>query len=298
MKKLWRGNPLSDVLVGFLSLLVAIPLFIIAHKQFPDLQWPGYLDRILIFASIVILLLLILRLFRPLIVIGFALAVVCLGYGSLTGAYGFSNLYKDYQAMLYTMRADPDPGRFLFSDRRSLAIQNKIHEVVDDGNPEVRDFSVAATNQYFRDQQRKNDAYRNLIQCLAIFKKINSNWNYVSDPESKEYFATPTESIKLMAGDCDDYSILMAACIKSISGRARLIHTTGHLYPELYIGTKEDLERLNHLIKKRLFATESKGQDLHYHEDKDGSIWINLDYTAPFPGGQFMAEPVLGIMYP
>jgi hypothetical protein len=29
--------------------------------------------------------------------------------------------------------------------------------------------------------------YRTLIQCFAVFKEINSRWNYVSDPKDGDY---------------------------------------------------------------------------------------------------------------
>ncbi len=161
----------------------------------------------------------------------------------------------------------------------------------------VRTFAVGATNQFFKEAQQKNFDYRNTIRCFAVFKEINSNWNYVDDPKGREYFAKASESVKLFAGDCDDHSILMAASIKAIGGRPRLVYTTAHIYPELFIGNKNDLERINYLIKEQLFPQESKGHDLHYHEDKDG-IWLNLDYTQHYPGGNFLAEPVLGVLYP
>jgi hypothetical protein len=31
--------------------------------------------------------------------------------------------------------------------------------------------------------------YRTLIQCFAVFKEINSRWNYVSDPKDGDYIA-------------------------------------------------------------------------------------------------------------
>ena len=114
----------------------------------------------------------------------------------------------------------------------------------------------------------------------------------------KEYFAKASESVKYLAGDCDDHAIMMVSAIRSIGGTARFISTTGHLYPEMLIGDKFDLQKIDHLIKNALFTIESKDQSLHYHTDKDGRIWLNLDYTAAYPGGIFYAEPILGVLYP
>jgi transglutaminase-like putative cysteine protease len=84
--------------------------------------------------------------------------------------------------------------------------------------------------------------YRTLIQCFAVFKEINSRWNYVSDPKDGDYIATASESLSYFSGDCDDHSILMAASVRAIGGTPRLIHTKGHIYPEILIGTLNDLE--------------------------------------------------------
>jgi hypothetical protein len=159
----------------------------------------------------------------------------------------------------------------------------------------VRDFALSATLKHFRDV-RGYANYRTIIQCFAVFKEINSRWNYVSDPKGKDYIANATESLRYLSGDCDDHSILMAACIKSIGGTPRLIHTGGHIYPEILIGKKPDLEIVNFLIKKVLFVEESKGKTIHYHIDERGQIWLNLDYTATYPGGPFMSEEILGAL--
>ena len=88
----------------------------------------------------------------------------------------------------------------------------------------------------------------------------------------------------------------MAAAIRSIGGTPRLIHTKGHIYPEILIGSMIDLEKINYLIKNVLFVKESSGKKLHYHIDERGQVWLNLDYTAKYPGGPFMFEEILGAL--
>ena len=288
----------GDILVGFLSFLVSIPLFMIAHRNLPEMAWPAHLDRILLFIVIISVLLLILRLFKPVITVTFIIALGWLAYGSLTGNYGFENLYRDTRAMVYSLRENTNAEELTFLNPAKMAHQNAVLGAIDMGDPAVRNFAIEAVNENFREQQRKDEQYRTIIQSFAIFKKINSNWNYVNDPQSREYFAKASESVKLLAGDCDDHSILMAAAIKSIGGIPRLVYTTGHIYPEIFIGDKNDLERVNYLINRSLFEAETAGRQIHYHEDSNGRIWLNLDYTADYPGGEFFAEPVLGIIYP
>jgi hypothetical protein len=159
----------------------------------------------------------------------------------------------------------------------------------------VRNYAVGAATEYFKDVKRYQQ-HRLMIQCFSVFKDIRNKWNYVSDPHNAEYIASASESILHFSGDCDDHAILMAACIRAVGGTPRIIHTGGHLYPEMLVGTKADLEIANYLIKDQLFTEESRGKEVHYHEDEYGQIWLNLDYTARYPGGPFMSEEILGAL--
>jgi hypothetical protein len=159
----------------------------------------------------------------------------------------------------------------------------------------VRNFALYATTKHFRDVKGFNEN-RKMIQCFAVFKEIKNNWNYVNDPKGREYIAYASESLQHFSGDCDDHAVLMAASIKAIGGTPRIIHTGGHLYPEMLIGNKSDLETAIYLIKEVLFVNESKDKDIHYHIDERGNIWLNLDYTAKYPGGPFMKEEILGAL--
>jgi Ca2+/Na+ antiporter len=290
-------SAVGDVLVGFLGLLLAVPVFILAHHQLPDLDLPYHIDRIVLFGILIVLLLLVLRMFRTVITIAFVGVILWLSYGSYTGKYGFSEVYKDGRAFIFSLQHDMNEEKLGLTDKEGIPRQQELLAAMDFDNPAVRDFAVAATNEFFKEAQQKNFDLRKQIQCFAVFKKINSNWNYVDDPRNSEYFAKASESVRLLAGDCDDHAVLMASCIKAIGGRARLVYTTAHIYPELFIGNKNSLEKINYLVREQLFVAESKNHELHYHEDKEG-IWLNLDYTQHYPGGDFMAEPVLGVLLP
>ena len=285
-----------DIIVGFFCIVLALPLFILAHQLVPDPDWPYHVDRILLFIFILLLLFFILRLFRVLILVAVLAACGWLIYGSLNGGYGFNDVYYDYRAMLYGMKDDPNFAGLITNGNSSFPYRQKFMTAINEQSPAVRQFAVAAINEHFKSEQQEFPEYRSIIQSFAIFKKINNNWNYVDDPESREYFASASESVKLMAGDCDDHSILMAAAIESVGGKPRLIHTTGHIYPELFIGKKNDLEQLNYLIKQKLFPAESQGQSINYHQDDEGNIWLNLDYTAKYPGGPFLKEEILNVL--
>lgn len=293
--KLQVKKPWDSVIILLLNILISIPVFIIIHQQLIDPQWPFQLDRILLFLGILIAIQLLLRLLRTIIIICIILYLLVLIFGSLFGNYGFNSVFEDYRSMVYAMSDDPNPQDIIISKLLPFPNKSKILNAIEYDNPKVRNFALLATTKYFKDVKGYHE-YRLQIQCFAVFKEIQNRWNYVNDPKGKEYIARASESLIHFSGDCDDHAILMAACVRAVGGTPRLIHTGGHIYPEVLIGDKKDLEAINYLVKEVLFKEESKGKELHYHIDERGNIWLNLDYTAKYPGGPFMSEEILGAL--
>ena len=288
-------SPWDLIIIFVLNILITIPVFIIAHQNFITLDWAHHIDRILLFLIILTVFQLLLRALRRVTLISVILYVIMLLYGTLSGKYGFQSIFEDYRSMIYTMNDNPYPQDIIITKLLPFPNKSKIIDAVEYQNPKIRNFAIIAINKNFMDIKGYHD-YSTIVQAFAVFKEINSRWNYVSDPKGHDYIAKATESVQYLSGDCDDHSIFMAACIKSIGGTMRLIHTKGHIYPELLIGSKIDLERINYAIKKDLFPTESKHKPINYHIDERGKIWLNLDYTAKYPGGPFMNEEILGAL--
>lgn len=283
------------IIIFVLNILITIPIFIIAHQNLVVLDWANHFDRVLLFIVILAVIQLILRALRRVTLISVILYFILLLFGTLSGKYGFQSVFEDYRSMVYTMSEDPYPQDIIISKLLPFPNKSKILDAIEFQNPRIRNFAIMATSKHFRDVKGYYDIHT-IIQSFAVFKEINSRWNYVSDPKGRDYIAKATESLQYLSGDCDDHSVFMAACIKSIGGTTRLIHTKGHIYPELYIGTQKDLEQINYAIKKVLFPAESKNQTLNYHIDERGDVWLNLDYTAKYPGGPFMNEEILGAL--
>ncbi len=288
-------KPWDIIIIFLLNILITIPVFIIAHQNFIDLNWILHLDRIFLFIIILIIIQLILRAMRSITLISVFLYLILLLFGTVFGKYGFKSVFDDYRYMIYAMSEDAKPQDIIISKMLPFPNKSKIINAIEFEKSAVRNFAVMATTKHFSNTKGYSD-YRVVIQCFAVFKEINSRWNYVSDPKGKDYIAKASESLLYLSGDCDDHSILMAACVKSIGGTPRLIHTDGHIYPEILIGSRKDFEKVNYLIKKVLFATESNGKTLHYHIDERNQIWLNLDYTAHYPGGAFLKEEILGVL--
>lgn len=288
-------RPWDLIILILISLLLTIPTFIIAHHNFVNLNLSLHLDRIFLFILIFSSFLFILYKLRRITLLSVFGYLILLIYGTVFGGYGFKTVFSEYNSMLYSMYNNPYPQDIILKKLLPFPNKSKIENGVDFNNPKVRNFAIMATSKYFK-KIKGYENYRTIIQSFAIFKEINSNWNYVHDPKNQDYIASASESVKYLSGDCDDHSILMAACIRSIGGTPRLIHTDGHIYPEILIGNQTDLETINFLIKNELFPKESKNQSIHYHIDERNQIWLNLDYTAKYPGGPFMSEEILGIL--
>ncbi len=288
-------SPFDLIIIFVLNLLISIPVFIISHRNLLNLNLFWHFDRIILALVILISIQFVLLKMRKITFISIFIYLIALLYGSLFGKYGFKNVSEDYQSMVYSMNDNPFPQDIIIDNLLPFPNKSEVINAIDFENPKVRDFAIIATLKNFKNVRGYQD-YKTIIQCFAVFKQINENWNYVHDPKNQEYFASASESVNLLSGDCDDYSILIAACVRSIGGTPRIIHTSGHMYPEILIGNKSELETVNYLIKKVLFTSESKNNSINYHIDERGKIWLNLDYTAKYPGGPFMYDEVLGAL--
>ena len=294
-EKLSLPKPWDSVVIFLLNILITIPIFLIVHQNFIDPEWALNLDRVIIFIVIIVSIQLTLRLAKTIIILIIFLYLIALLYGTLFGNYGFNRVFEDYRYMVYSMSETQNPQDIIVAKLLPFPNKSKIIDAVDFSNPKVRNFALSATTKHFRNIKQSGKT-RRLIQCFAVFKEIRNRWNYVDDPRGREYIASATESLQHFSGDCDDHAILMAACIKTIGGTPRIIHTGGHLYPEILIGNRIDLETAIYFIKEVLFVKESYNQQIYYHIDERGQIWLNLDYTATYPGGKFMSEEILGAL--
>ena len=286
-------KPWDAIIIFVLNILIAIPLFIIIHQNLIDLNWPYQTDRILIFVILITIIQLILNALKRITLISILLYLFSLIYGTLVGNYGFNRVFEDYRAMIFAMQQNPNPQDIIVSKLLPFPNKTRVLKAIEFTNPKVRNFALYATTKHFSDF-KTNEKNRKLVQCFAVFKEIKTKFNYVNDPKRREYIAKASETLEHFSGDCDDHAILMAASIRAIGGTPRLIHTGGHIYPEMLIGNKAELEMAILLIKDKLFVNESAGKQIHYHIDERSQIWLNLDYTARYPGGPFMSEEILG----
>ncbi|MCC6840458.1 MAG: hypothetical protein IT230_09895 [Flavobacteriales bacterium] len=280
------------------ALAVSLPLCLWLWPHLPVLHWPVLwgigLDRLALLLVVLVVLFVLLRRFP---VPAYGMVILALGVitvRSFRGDHSFRDLLVNSGAALaglkQTTRGMPDE-----LELHPFKGAEELRAAMDHRDPMVRTFAVRAATTWFSAEAEGSD--RNLVQSFSIFKVINGAWTYVSDPLDAEYFASARESITLLAGDCDDHAVLMAASIKAIGGKVRLVRTTGHIYPELCVGNAQGMQRAAFLIRNVLFPGEARYADLHYHTDANGDCWINLDYTRRYPGGPVMNEKIIGILH-
>lgn len=150
------------------------------------------------------------------------------------------------------------------------------------------DYLCPYTKQFANSLAGKSPGPFNAGQICEIFDYCFNNWKYVNDPNGHEYVASASESIEgNLAGDCDDFAILMASCMLAIGGDACLNIGAGtegcHAFTEVDI-SPVGLDNMKNEIKGRY------GSDATIATRIDGNhIWLNLDWFGipQHPGGRY-----------
>ncbi|MFC2111069.1 transglutaminase [Bacteroidota bacterium] len=299
----WYKKPkriLSSLIIITLSIIVTFPIFIVVYRYIPDLiinldeTRSIRIDHVLTFTSIFFIVGFILNYFRYLFIGIFIIVLLVLIINQIRGRYSFSEIRDDYSDLITYMESNPVEIPFIKETKMTIRNADKIKKAINYTDPDLRTFAVSSSLEHFNSKVLYR-RYGNIIRYFSIFKVLNK-WNYVPDPVGDDYYAKSTESIVTFGGDCDDYSILMAACIKSVGGEVRLIHTKRHLYPEVKIEDRDEFLGIVYLIKRELFYKESLGRKIYYHLDSENNIWLNFDNTARYPGGRFLHEEIIGIL--
>ena len=231
--------------------------------------------------------------------------LVWLTIESVNERYSIKNLYFDYQTMMYSLNNGAVKIQFL-EENKKFTNEDRIRLAIDYNDPVVRNYAVQIATAHFSEYaDSKLGPDRKVIQGFSVFKELRHRWVYVHDPQFEDYYAKASETVKHVKedgkfkGDCDDYSILMAACIKAIGGQVRLVRTKveqpdgttiGHIYPEVYIGDVKDLESATYLIQEKFFEKWSSNKEIYYYLEENGDVWLNFDYNDNYPGGRYQSD--------
>ncbi len=241
---------------------------------------------------------LVLWLFKPLIIPSFVMIALIMFFNIYSNTYTVSGMVTDYRNLVssnWDNRMKKDKNLYivkpsLFDSEVEKAVKG-MKSQMNFKDSMVRNFAVKYSTAYFDDEYK---IYGPTVRYLSLFKYINHNFKYVQDPQKKEYYATPMETIENgMAGDCDDHTILMISALNAIGAKTRMVLTEDHVYPELYCGDRKSFLRLQSAIID-LFPQENFS-GLYYREE-NGAFWINLDYSAHHPGGPYVNNKAYAVV--
>ncbi len=296
-----RGG--SVILLGIVSAVLTMPLFVLLYKYFPALEIANIrIDHILLFLAIFFATYYLLKKMRMVVYVVLIGGLVVLTITNFSGFYTMDNLYHDYSQFLYDLSENSLRQKFE-SHETHFKKEKELREAINYKDPIVRNYAASTAVKHFQDNAHLSKN-RKWVQFFSIFKEIYSQWKYVYDPVDEDYYSTAEQTIGQLEydgffkGDCDDYSIMMAAAIKSIGGEVTLVRTVvqmedrqvGHMYPEVKFGDSKDLEMVVYLIKNVYFQEESKGKSIFYYQDSKGFFWLNFDYNDAYPGGKYMSD--------
>jgi len=293
-----KQHKIRRVILIVTGLLTILPLAPVINRYLPPVLLGSWnFDLIISLLLAGLLTWIVLRVFRFLLIPAIIFLGIVLFYNQLTNGYGFKSMLNDYRSMVENNWGNNDKKEknlvvtASFFDGPLTKTVKSLQSKVDYRDSVVRNFAVKHSLDYFDEFHMK---YGSMVRLLSLFKYINSTFKYVSDSERDEYFATPRETIlNGLGGDCDDHTLLMVSCLKAIGGHLRMVLTEGHLYPEMLCGDKKSFERMQQAIVY-LFGNEAI-DNMYYHE-QNGQYWINLDYSAKYPGGPYVSEIAYAII--
>ena len=129
----------------------------------------------------------------------------------------------------------------------------------------------------------------NLGQISDIFDYCYNNWKYVNDPQGREVIEYASRTLgNGLNGDCDDFAVLLCSMILSIGGEARINYAYGpgggHAFTEVNVGRTDSYEIENYISKR---YKSVYGNGVWSRTDDKGNKWLNLDWFAKHPGGQY-----------
>ena len=165
------------------------------------------------------------------------------------------------------------------SDERKELKQLIIAADYDD--PLVRNTAVQIAGQH--------PGRLNLGQICDLWDYAMERWKYVNDPPNQEYLAKASESISNdRAGDCDDFAVLNLALVTAIGAEARISFVYGdrggHAFTEVLL--YQDDQQIT-LASDYLRARYQTHQLPGLRVADDGAVWLNLDWFADHPGGDY-----------
>lgn len=130
-----------------------------------------------------------------------------------------------------------------FVEKRVKSIQERVayvHKQMIQGTRDPKIYTLAREILV----QKKVPEKDNKAEAVALFNEVRSRVRYTWDPTDYDAFQTPSKTLALQTGDCDDYVSLLGALCRSVGleVRSRIVQTKGnsswnHIYLMVKIGS-------------------------------------------------------------
>lgn len=180
----------------------------------------------------------------------------------------------------YTLSNEPIPVRWSYDPSENIKVLEQACKIDD------------CTKNFANQLAARSPGSYHMAQVCEIFNYCYNNWRYVNDPSGQEYLASSSQSIAShLVGDCDDFAVLMASCVLAIGGNPSVIlafnANSGHAYAEVEISSMD-------IDDVRTAITEYYPDiaELAVRTDTEGRQWLNLDWSANHPGGDYWNSDV------
>jgi hypothetical protein len=147
-------------------------------------------------------------------------------------------------------------------------IYRKVNDLVQPEVPEV----VEVADEV---RQGLGDTY-NLYWIASLFEWVLDELEYQSDPSDDDVWSPAGETCTLLAGDCEDFSIVISSVVEHWGGNSRFYIISGHAFAAVYLGPPEmDTNAVANALNK-FYGTSAR-----YSWFRDGmGYWIIADGTA------------------
>jgi hypothetical protein len=127
----------------------------------------------------------------------------------------------------------------------------------------------------------------NIGKVCAIFDYVDSTLVYTDDPAGDLWYE-PEVCLQNRAGDCEDYSLLIATMVHHAGGTARIYLTEGHAFAAVYVGnTTSELDQAANSVRSYY---ESEVKLLAFHDET--GYWMFSDPLGSFHFGGLAVDTV------
>ncbi|MDD8019273.1 MAG: hypothetical protein PHP42_12940, partial [Bacteroidota bacterium] len=150
---------------------------------------------------------------------------------------------------------------------------NQIGAFVTYKDPAVENFSRSVIGNVKFDASVYPNASRNMVNAMKTWDAVRAfSINYVTDPwvvaegDVLDEIQYPRQTLAKKAGDCDDSSVLLSACLENIGIHTALLGTADHVFIMFDTGVnKKNASRVS--LNEREYVI------------RDNAVWIPLETT-------------------